>query len=468
MRRYVWLILAAVIFMTAGCKRDSDVLATYNEGKITRGEFYQWLEARHLSKEMILQTKAKQEAKLKQIALDRLTVKEAAKAGYDKSEDFAKLLGLVKNNFIAGFYRKNMKNDLSFKEEAIKANIIKLRVKDYKIVNNKREKLSEAEQEKAFQERIAEAKNIIAELEKGGKFDELAKKYSDDYSKKKGGDIGFITKGMRDMEFSDAAFAMKEGEYTKEPLRVRNALYIIKVDKKKELTSDNIEDIIDDENQAKRLKNRLQADSSRDFEKKLKESKDIVNNIEKANYRNPKDVLYKVGNEEFTVAGLNDLLSFIEKKRGDMGKKDMDFDVEKKKRLAERMLDEKLMLREALKKGIDKDEKFIQEWQSFKEFTLANAYINDVLLAGITVTPQEVKAEYDKNRQREIERNKRAPGNKKEAPKSFGEMKERIEYMIYSRKRSEKKRDYEKNLLDQNGFKIDDSELEEAKKKDKK
>ena len=77
----------------------------------------------------------------------------------------------------------------------------------------------------------AKAKDIIAQLDKGAKFDELAKKLGDpkDPSTQQGGDLGFFKKGDMLTEFSAAAFALKPNEYTKTPVHTRYGWHVIEV-----------------------------------------------------------------------------------------------------------------------------------------------------------------------------------------------------------------------------------------------
>ena len=53
---------------------------------------------------------------------------------------------------------------------------------------------------------------IQAELKAGAKFEDLAKKYSQDGSAENGGDLGFFPKGAMVKEFEDAVWNMKPGE----------------------------------------------------------------------------------------------------------------------------------------------------------------------------------------------------------------------------------------------------------------
>jgi peptidyl-prolyl cis-trans isomerase C len=75
-----------------------------------------------------------------------------------------------------------------------------------------------------------EAKSVIAELDKGGDFGELAKKYSTDPSARSGGDLGYF--GHDDMvkEFADAAFALSPGQYSKTPVKTEFGWHVIKIE----------------------------------------------------------------------------------------------------------------------------------------------------------------------------------------------------------------------------------------------
>jgi peptidyl-prolyl cis-trans isomerase C len=77
----------------------------------------------------------------------------------------------------------------------------------------------------------AKAKDIIAQLEKGAKFEDLAKKYGDpkDAATQNGGDLGFFKKGDMLPEFSTAAFALKPNEYTHTPVHTRYGWHVIQV-----------------------------------------------------------------------------------------------------------------------------------------------------------------------------------------------------------------------------------------------
>ena len=57
-----------------------------------------------------------------------------------------------------------------------------------------------------------DAQNIMARLEKGENFEELAKRFSKCPSKKKGGNLGWFKKGEMVPEFENAAFSANKGD----------------------------------------------------------------------------------------------------------------------------------------------------------------------------------------------------------------------------------------------------------------
>ncbi|MDR3538012.1 MAG: peptidylprolyl isomerase [Acetobacteraceae bacterium] len=74
----------------------------------------------------------------------------------------------------------------------------------------------------------ATAKQIIAELKKGGDFGALSKQYSKDPgAASQGGDLGFFKKGDMVPEFADAAFALKDGEISPTPIHTQFGWHVI-------------------------------------------------------------------------------------------------------------------------------------------------------------------------------------------------------------------------------------------------
>lgn len=76
-----------------------------------------------------------------------------------------------------------------------------------------------------------QAKQLIADLKKGAKFDELAQKHTKDTgTKERGGDLDWNVPGVFDKQFSDAMVALKKGTYTEAPVRTRFGYHVIQLD----------------------------------------------------------------------------------------------------------------------------------------------------------------------------------------------------------------------------------------------
>jgi peptidyl-prolyl cis-trans isomerase C len=74
-----------------------------------------------------------------------------------------------------------------------------------------------------------EALDIIKELEAGKDFGELAKtKSTDPSAASNNGDLGFFGKGQMVPEFEGAVFALKNGEYTKVPVKTQFGFHVIR------------------------------------------------------------------------------------------------------------------------------------------------------------------------------------------------------------------------------------------------
>ena len=90
-----------------------------------------------------------------------------------------------------------------------------------------------------------EAKAVIAELDTGKDFAELAKEKSTGPSAAQGGDLGFFTKGRMVPEFEAVAFTLQAGEYAKEPVKTQFGWHVIKVEERRETAPPPFEEVAD-------------------------------------------------------------------------------------------------------------------------------------------------------------------------------------------------------------------------------
>jgi hypothetical protein len=123
-------------------------------------------------------------------------------------------------------------------------------------------------------------------------------------------------------------------------------------------------------------------------------------------------------------------------------------------------LREEVMMREAIRRGIGKDEKFAKELKIFLDYNLSSTYESDVILGGITVTPMDVQDYYGKNKDRMYTRVSNEGGKNVKKVIPFAEVRQSIERRLHDIKRSEKRKAWVDELLSSNKFKIDNDELE--------
>ena len=72
-----------------------------------------------------------------------------------------------------------------------------------------------------------EAKEIIAELDKGADFATLAKDQSTGPSAAQGGDLGWFSANQMVAPFSEAVIALENGKYTSEPVKTQFGWHVI-------------------------------------------------------------------------------------------------------------------------------------------------------------------------------------------------------------------------------------------------
>jgi len=82
----------------------------------------------------------------------------------------------------------------------------------------------------------AEAKDVIAKLGKGAKFEDLAKAVSMDGAKSQGGELGWFRQGQMVAPFYDAVTKMEKGEVTKVPVQSEFGFHVIQLEDTRPMT----------------------------------------------------------------------------------------------------------------------------------------------------------------------------------------------------------------------------------------
>jgi foldase protein PrsA len=468
MKRFYFVLCICVILFCFGCNRDSDTLAVYKNGEITRGDFNEWISMNHYKRESILENKRQFRDKLKKMAIDKIAVLEAVKNGFDKNEDFKIILGMsTEQQLMKILYQREIIEGMKFEEPVVKISHIYIKVRDFKIEKNKRVKLSDKELGSEFNKSLLKARGILERLKKGEKFELMAKQFSDDFSKRKGGDIGYKISDMLPPAYARVAFALGDGEYAKEPVRIfskrpmrlPNGIYIIKVTDKDKLTEKNIDDIIANKVDAKRLKNILLRRKSQEYILNLMKSDDVQIILDKAVSKNGGDVIFRVGDVVYTVEDLNKRINLFSRKFARARKVSSITDMQKRS-LAENMLRFELLKREALKKGIDKDPEYIKNVKMRGESLLAREYLKTISSHGVEVTKSELREEYNRNKEKRYYRVIGRGKKREKIVEPFNRVKDRIEKVLNNKKKLELVNKWKADMLQAYQFKINESELD--------
>jgi peptidyl-prolyl cis-trans isomerase C len=101
------------------------------------------------------------------------------------------------------------------------------------------------------------ATKLIGQLDKGGKFDDIAKRESMDSSKSQGGELGWFTPDRMVKPFSDAVVGLKVGEYTKQPVQTQYGWHVIQLEETRDLAPppyDNVKQRLEQVVQGKKFK----------------------------------------------------------------------------------------------------------------------------------------------------------------------------------------------------------------------
>ncbi len=152
---------------------------------------------------------------------------EANKLGLDKNSDVVQQVELAKQSVLVGAFVQDYARKHPISEDQLQQEYNKLKTKLGDKEFNARHILVETE---------AEAKDIIAQLGKKGKFEKLAAEKSKDAgSAERGGSLGWAVPGNFVPPFANALLNLKKGDYTKEAVQSQFGWHVIKLDDVRDL-----------------------------------------------------------------------------------------------------------------------------------------------------------------------------------------------------------------------------------------
>ena len=177
-----------------------------------------------------------QQGQLRDAVIAReIFIQEAQLRGLEGSEDFKAQMELTRqtiliNELFADFQKRNPVSEADLKAEYDK----------FAAANGGKEYKARH----ILVEKEDEAKAIIAQLKKGGKFEDIAKKSSKDPgSGANGGDLDWAAAGNYVKEFSDAMVALQKGKMTETAVKSQFGYHIIRLDDTREAQLPKFDDV---------------------------------------------------------------------------------------------------------------------------------------------------------------------------------------------------------------------------------
>src|SRR5574343_1181941 len=159
---------------------------------------------------------------------------EAKKKGLDKNANVQGQIELAKQAVLIRAYLSDYVKAHPISEAQLKS--------EYELIKTNLGS-TEYKSRHVLVEKEEDAKAIIAKLDKGEKFSELAKVSKDPGSKDKGGDLGWANPAGFVKPFADALGKLEKGKYTKTPVKSDFGYHVIQLDDSRPMTPPPFEQV---------------------------------------------------------------------------------------------------------------------------------------------------------------------------------------------------------------------------------
>jgi len=163
-----------------------------------------------------------------------LVVQEAARQGLSENAELNAQIELSRQTLIVRAYVLNLLKTHPVTDEALKA--------DYEQVKGQLGS-KEYKAHHILVETEAEAKDIIAKLDKGEKFEDLAKSSKDAGSKDRGGDLDWNAPAGYVKPFADALAKLEKGKYTETPVQSQFGWHVIRLDDSRPMKTPTFDEV---------------------------------------------------------------------------------------------------------------------------------------------------------------------------------------------------------------------------------
>jgi len=203
----------------------SNTLATVNGTAINEDKVTKYLEKIEKIGDATPSSNAKKAKLLDHLIERELFSQKAIKEGVDKSEAFQKDLIDVKKDLLVRSWIDKIHKNIHVNDSEIEAIYLKQKSQYSKPEKVKARHILIKSEKKA--EELLKKLSGLKGSELKSKFIELAKKHSTGPSARKGGDLGWFTKGRMVPKFEEASFSMNINEVSKKPVKTRFGYHIL-------------------------------------------------------------------------------------------------------------------------------------------------------------------------------------------------------------------------------------------------
>ncbi len=252
---------------SGSAEMDEDTLLTVNGQAVSKEMYGLYFQDRTRNMQDAQNSPQMQMNVLNELANVLIVAQDAEKKGIDKQPEIEATLTLLKAKLLTQTAIQEYAKNNQPTEEQIKtfyeAEYANQSSKEYKA----RHILVKEEEA---------AKSLIAELDGGADFAELAKTHSTGPTGKNGGDLGWFDAGQMVKPFSDAVVAMEKGSYTKTPVKTQFGWHVILLEDSRDAEVPALDGVRGE------IVNILQQKSLAAYMQGLREESDIVFNEKNA------------------------------------------------------------------------------------------------------------------------------------------------------------------------------------------
>lgn len=232
------IALAAALHTAPALAVDKDAKASAKPVATVNGKPIPAIRSDILIANQVSQGKAKtselEAAVREELVRREILMQEALKKGIDKKPDVQGQLDLARQGVVIGAYLNDFARNVKVDDAEAKTQYEGLNAALGKHEYKARHVLVETE---------GEAKDIVAKLKKGEKFEDLAKASKDPGSKDRGGELGWANKSSYVPQFSAAMVKLEKGKYTEAPVQSQFGWHIIQLDDSRELKAPVLDDV---------------------------------------------------------------------------------------------------------------------------------------------------------------------------------------------------------------------------------